>query len=214
MCRFILLASPEPCDMREFAAQFAQMCQRSNCLDGDWQGDGWGLAWLDDNAAWQRHRSLEPIWTEPEAVQDIPLTRHLVMHARAASFPHQKGRIGYNQPYVHGAHAFVFNGLIKGVKLPRKVPGSIGAAKIWWLVREQLEQGASPQQALDHVYALLAEHSRAIQGCNLGLSNGQDYAFYNGNPSGLEYYQLHQAQHDTLRMVCSEPFGDYTWHTS
>jgi predicted glutamine amidotransferase len=214
MCRFILLASPEPYDMRELAVQFAHMCQQSKCLDGDWQGDGWGMAWQDHEGAWQRHRSLAPIWTDADALADLPPTHHLIIHARAASFPYQKGHLSYNQPYVHGSHAFVFNGLIKGVRLPRKVPGSIGAAKIWWLVREQLDQGTPLQQALDHVYDLLAEHSSRIQACNMGLSNGREYVFCNGNPGGLDYYQIYQAQQDALHMASSEPFGDYAWHTS
>jgi hypothetical protein len=29
-----------------------------------------------------------------------------------------KGHIAYNQPYVWGAYAFVFNGFIQGVRIP------------------------------------------------------------------------------------------------
>ena len=214
MCRFLLLSSDEPRDMRQEVMHFAQMSQQSRCLDGDWQGDGWGVAWWQEDAGWQLHRSLAPIWTETDTLPAMPPSRHLVVHARAASFPHHKGKLAYSQPYVWQSYAFVFNGLIKGVQLPRKVPGAIGAAKIWYLVREQLTNGVAPRDALHHVYTLLAEHSRAIQACNMGLSDGQTFAFYNGNPSGKDYYQLRQASQDGLRMVCSEPFGDWDWQTA
>ena len=48
MCRFLLLSSDEPCEVREVMEQFARMCEQSTCLDGDWQGDGWGVAWWEE----------------------------------------------------------------------------------------------------------------------------------------------------------------------
>jgi predicted glutamine amidotransferase len=200
--------------MRPFAVQFAHMCQRSTGLDGEgWQGDGWGMAWWHDRAGWQVQRSVAPIWTETEAVQHLPLTRRLLVHARSASFAHHKGNLAYSQPYVCGPYAFVFNGFLKGVRLPRRVPGAIGAEKIWSLVQAQLTQGLPPPQALAAVYAVLASHSRDIQACNMGLSDGHTEAFYNGSPHGRAYYQLHQASQGTLHMVGSEPFGTWAWRT-
>jgi hypothetical protein len=133
------------------------------------------------------------------------------VHARSASFAHHTGNIAYSQPYICAPYAFVFNGLLKGVRLPRRVPGTIGAEKIWWLVQEQLAQGVPPPQALATVYALLARHSRDMQACNMGLSDGETCVFYNGNPHGQAYYQLHQARQGALHLVCSEPFGPWEW---
>ena len=198
--------------MRPFVVQFARMCQHSTGLHGEgWQGDGWGVAWRDDREVWQVQHSVAPIWTETDAVQHLPPTRHMLVHARSASFAHHKGNIAYSQPYVCAPYAFVFNGFLKGVRLPRRVPGAIGAEKIWSLVQEQLAQGVLPQQALETVYTVLTRHSRAIQACNMGLSDGRAYAFYNGNPHGQPYYQLHQAHEGALHMVCSEPFGPWAW---
>jgi predicted glutamine amidotransferase len=212
MCRFLLLAADAPRDMRSLIGRFAQLCQHSTGLDGTgWQGDGWGVAWWQDHHGWQVQHSLAPIWTGTDAIQHLPPTRHLLVHARSASFAQHKGHLAYIQPYVCGPYAFVFNGFIKGVRLPRAVPGAIGAEKIWSLVQAQLAQGVPAQQALATVYAELARHSRDIQACNMGLSDGQTYALYNGNPHGLPYYQLYQAQQEKLSMVCSEPFGSWDW---
>jgi predicted glutamine amidotransferase len=198
--------------MRPFVVQFAHMCQRSTGLDGEgWQGDGWGVAWWHDHDGWQVQHSIAPIWTETDVLQRLPRTRHLLVHARSASFAHHRGNIAYSQPYVRAPYAFVFNGLLRGVRFPRRVPGVIGAEKIWSLVQAQLDQSVTLQQALAMVYAVLARHSRDIQACNMGLSDGQRYAFYNGNPHDRAYYQLHQAQHGALHMVCSEPFGTWEW---
>jgi hypothetical protein len=135
----------------------------------------------------------------------------MLVHARSASFAHHKGNVAYSQPYVCAPYAFLFNGFLKGVRLPRRVPGAIGAEKIWSLVQEQLAQGVLPQQALATVYAVLERSSHDIQACNMGLSDGDTYVFYNGNPHGQVYYQLHQAHRGALHMVCSEPFGTWEW---
>jgi predicted glutamine amidotransferase len=212
MCRFLLLTAPTPCDMRPLVVQFARMCQHSTGLHGEgWQGDGWGVAWRDNHEAWQAQHSVAPIWTETDAVRYLPPTRHLLVHARSASFAHHKGNIAYSQPYVCAPYAFVFNGFLKGVRLPRRVPGAIGAEKIWWLVQEQLTQGVPPQQALETVYTMLERSSRDIQACNMGLSDGHTYAFYNGNPHDQAYYQLYQVRQETLHIVCSEPLGLWEW---
>ena len=212
MCRFLLLAAPAPYDMCPFVVQFAHMCQRSTGLNGEgWQGDGWGVAWWHDRDGWQMQHSVAPIWTETDALQRLPLTHHLLVHARSASFAHHTGNIAYSQPYVCAPYAFVFNGFLRGVRFPRRVPGAIGAEKIWSLVQAQLAQGVPLQQALAAVYTVLAHHSRDIQACNMGLSDGQRYVLYNGNPHNRAYYQLHQAQEGRLHMVCSEPFGAWEW---
>ncbi len=211
MCRFLMLAAAAPGDVRHIVRQFAEMCQRSTSLEGDWQGDGWGVAWQLEHGEWQRHRSVAPIWTETAVIAQLPPTHHVLVHARSASFAEHKDNVAYNQPYVHGSYAFVFNGLVKGVQLPRRVPGAIGAQKIWHLIRQHLQQGDTPQQALAQVYTLLDQHSREIRACNLGESNGQEYWVWNGNPTGNAYYALHHAQTDACRMVSSEPFGEWAW---
>ena len=68
-----------------------------------------------------------------------------------------------------------------------------------------------PQQALATVYGVLERSSRDIQACNMGLSDGDTYVFYNGNPHGQAYYQLYQSRQGALHMVCSEPFGTWEW---
>src|SRR5262245_28558807 len=115
MCRFLLLASDTPAAMQEIVLQFAHMCQHSTDHPGGWQGDGWGVGWWHEPGDWYRYRSVLPIWTEPQVIHHLPPTRHLLVHARSASFAAHKGDVSYNQPYIAGPYAFVFNGLLKGV---------------------------------------------------------------------------------------------------
>ena len=107
MCRFLLLSSDEPCGVQQVVEQFARMCEQSTCLDGDWQGDGWGVAWWREGEGWSLHRvSGADLDRDGLRAPNWPATRRLVVHARAASFPEHKGDLAFAQPYVHGPLRF------------------------------------------------------------------------------------------------------------
>ena len=176
MCRFLLLSSDEPCEVREVMEQFARMCEQSTCLDGDWQGDGWGVAWWEEHTGWSRHRSLAPVWTEADYGRQVPATRRLVVHARAASFPEHKGDLAFAQPLRARA-------VCLRVQRPhrRRAPAARhedprrhrgGENLVSWY-GNGWTKAWSLRDALAWVYAFLERHSRRIQGCNMGLSDGR-----------------------------------------
>lgn len=210
MCRFLMAKSPAPISPGILLRDFADMAEKSRAPDGDRQADGWGAAWLDESGAWRSRTSTTPIWDDRPAFASVPASPILLVHARSASFPGQKGVLAYNQPYASGSWAFVFNGLLQGVSLPRPVPGDIGAQKIWALLSERLA-GASAESALAGVVGLLERHSRRLQGLNLGLCDRRNfYAFCRFEGEGT-YYQLYGHRSPGLSLVCSEPLpnGDF-----
>src|SRR3989344_4992469 len=136
MCRFLLVKSKKLIKPQKLLLQFAQMAKKSRALDGDWQGDGWGVAYK--NQKWEIHKSLNPIWQDENTFNKFPKTDLFLVHARSASFPKDRGVIEFNQPFIYKNYAFVFNGLLRGVRLPMKVSGRIGAEKIWFLLKKYL----------------------------------------------------------------------------
>lgn len=210
MCRFLLIKSKEEKDMRGNLSDFAQMAEKSRTKDGDRQKDGWGAAW-HDGEDWQLMKSLNPIWEETERFSEVPETRLLLAHARSASFDKSKGIIDYNEPYVERAYAFVFNGLLKGVGLKRKVEGDIGAQKIWTLLLENLEEN-SPEKALEDVKRLLQENTREIKGLNIGLSDGEKIYALCGPNKNEDYFTLRAMSIDGLSMISSQEFGDFEFN--
>ena len=202
MCRWLLKQSKIETSSHEILQRFADMAKKSKALDGDWQGDGWGVAWLDEQRVWRRYTSLAPVWEDGAAFAQVPATTILAIHARSASFPHQKGVLDYNQPYIADDHVFVFNGLLKGVTLP-DVPGRIGAEKIWSLVQRELVH-VGPQEALEQVKATLLAHSKEIVALNLGLATKDDIASLNQFSRHPEYYALHHWNEGETRFICSE----------
>jgi predicted glutamine amidotransferase len=211
MCRFLLIhqtgtpSQPPP----ELLAAFAAMCQ-ARSAQGEWQGDGWGIASLTTGQGWTVHKSLRPIWEDVPQLLAAPPAQAYAVHARGASLDKGRGNLAFNQPYVDGGCAFTFNGFLRGVSLPQRVPGEIGAQRIWNLVRQEMAlRGASPATALDSVARMLEMHTREMTACNLGLINARGiYARCQYNAEG-DYYQLRSHSSARLRLVSSEPLPSY-----
>ena len=202
MCRFLLAKSKNKFDPKPLFEKFAGMSKESKSYDGDWQGDGCGASWLD-KGKWQTKTSIKPIWKSTEIFSEIPETSQLIVHARSASFPKHKGVLEYNQPYVYKNYAFVFNGLLKGVSLPYQLEGTIGAQKIWSLLKKFLV-AFSPNESLLRTVDILNKHTREIQALNIGLSDGDEIYIYTQFGKHPDYYQLRSHQKDDLIIVCSE----------
>lgn len=210
MCRFLLVKAQSALAPTALLHAFADMAQQSKHSVDLWQGDGWGVAWLDNHERWQGHRSLAPIWEDRDHFAALPASRHWVVHARSASFTQHKGVLDYNQPYHNTRYAFVFNGLLRGVRLPQRVAGSIGAQKIWSLLQTYLAT-QPPGAALDQLRETLLTHTQELKALNLGLADSNGcYAFcsFATNPA---YYTLHLHRSTELQMICSEPLTGYTF---
>src|SRR5205807_2351368 len=113
----------------------------------------------------------------------------------------RKGDVQFNQPFVNGKYAFVFNGLLQGVTLP--APGANGAQRIWNLLQGLLKR-FEPQQALQKTKEILQKHARDLTAFNVGLCDLRGIhaiCHYNAHPW---YYQLHETSAPTYDIICSE----------
>ncbi|PIZ66150.1 hypothetical protein CO051_07470 [Candidatus Roizmanbacteria bacterium CG_4_9_14_0_2_um_filter_39_13] len=207
MCRFLLLKSKKKQNPIPIIEAFAYMAKKSKSYDGDWQGDGWGASWWNDGK-WEQYVSLKPVWEDRDMFSFIPPTNHLVLHARSSSFPKDKESIGYNQPFVQGKYAFVFNGLLKGVSVPYPLEGSIGSQKIWSLVQKYLMKD-TPQIALEKTVRELNKHTRFIQALNIGLSDGKNIYAYTQYATYPQYYHLGHSTSKETTIVVSEQIEGY-----
>ena len=203
MCRFALILSERKIQPKELLNSFADMAKNSPAPDGDFQQDGWGIAWFEKNA-WQTHHSLLPIWEDRAVFNNIPKSRAFSIHARSASFPGDRGNILFNQPFTNGEYSFVFNGLLKGVRLPYSVPGRIGAEKIWNLLQNELER-YDPDAALKNVKKLLIANTDQIIALNLGLVSKNSIYSLNYFSVHKEYYSLHKQNANGFEIVSSQP---------
>ncbi len=201
MCRFIIVHSKNKINPEKLMNSFSNMAKESNALDGDWQGDGCGIAWINNEGKWSLKKSLLPIWEDKGLFSGISKTNIFIAHARSASFKEQKGFIEFNEPYINKEFAFVFNGILKGVSI--KSPGKIGAQKIWHLLEKELEQN-EPNRALEIIKELLLKNSKEIVALNIGLATSKSIyslCYFSRNP---EYYNLWNYKDKNLEVICSE----------
>jgi hypothetical protein len=89
---------------------------------------------------------LASVWEEEDVFASFPAARRFCAHARSSSFPGQTGNLAFNQPFVGSGAAFVFNGLLRGVRIGCPLAGKIGAQKIWNLFRIPQQQAASRER--------------------------------------------------------------------
>ena len=200
MCRFLLCKSKQPIDPKKILGSFAKMAETSKAYDGDWQGDGWGFSWLENNK-WQEYRSVKPIWKEKEKFSKFSQSYIFSIHARSASFPQHKNNIEYNQPYINEFYSYVFNGLLRGVTL--SLSGDIGAQKIWLLLNDYLKK-MNLIQALSKTADILKKNSRNIQALNIGIAGKNTisaYCYYTEHPN---YYSLQYSDSSDVKIICSE----------
>ena len=210
MCRFLLVKAPHPIPGEEIFKQFSAMARQSRAPDGDWQGDGWGAAWLNPDRNWKVLKSLRPIWEDADGLARIPESALFLVHARSASFFNHKGVLDYNQPYVDESFGFVFNGLIQGVSFPFAVAGEIGAQKVWSLLTDFMGR-FNPEESLISLSRTLEKCSRRIHALNIGLCDKKNIFASCRYVEDAGYYHLQYFDSPSLKMICSEPLPGFAF---
>lgn len=217
MCRFALIRSSKLINPQPILEKFGIMAKNSPAFDGDWQGDGWGISYLNKNNDWEVKKSLNPIWEDKNLFDQFPRTNIFVIHARSASFEHHKGEIDYNQPYINKPYAFVFNGLLKKVHFQQPIPGKIGSQKLFHLLNQLLKNQVTTNinnnrndvilNILTIFEQLLRANVEKIQACNIGLANHSNIYALNLFSKHPKYYRLHYLDSPNLKIICSCPLG-------
>ncbi len=181
--------------MAEHLAAFSRIARDSS----EYQGDGWGCAWLDEGR-WRLYRCLAPVWED--SFRPEGRTTLLVAHARSA-FRNEGIRLENNMPFFDGERVFLFNGELHGVRI--RESGRIGAEKVFNFVK-RFDRGDFAA-ALRQGFAAIEKRTRYVRAMNVivaGASGGVHFASrFNESP---DYFQMRIAQVDGARVVCSEPY--------
>src|SRR3989344_1905586 len=209
MCRFLIVKSKNKINPKELLKSFALACQKSVAPDGELQKDGYGIAWYDSKI-WQLKKSLAPIWEEQDSFERIPETNILIAHARGAGFDKDRGCIDFNEPFIEGKLCFVFNGIIRGVSIKRKLEGKIGSQKLFSLIKAEFKDKNS-DDVLKFVNKIILSNSEKIEGMNIGLVKDGEISALCQYYDNKDYYSLQYYQNKNLTIVSSEAFGGFDW---
>ncbi|MEM7029257.1 MAG: hypothetical protein AAF629_06805 [Chloroflexota bacterium] len=215
----------------------AETMRVNTALDGALQGDGWGIAYLDEDRVWHIEKSSNPIWHDSERFSTFPPSRHFMIHARSTG--ESEIKLTHNQPYgltfsdaqtgQKRQAVFCCNLAIRGMKrrqiqreVKARIEGEIGAQKVAFLVQHFLQAGHTHESALSSVSQLLRQYAQDVQVANLGLMNENGFAaacLYtlpatHTSPYAQDHYRLQTSMSDDVQIVGSNQFGDFEWQAA
>lgn len=200
MCRLLLLHHPRGVEPAAHLDRFREVSRNSR----EYQGHGWGCAWLDDSGGWQFYRDIRPVWEDTEPV--FPPTRLFLAHARSA-FRDEGIAIENNMPFSDGKNVFLFNGELRGVRI--KEEGRIGAEKIFNYIK-RFDKG-NLAEAVERGVEIIEKRTRYVRAMNFFLADpGNVYisSLFNEDP---DYFQLRQTDVEGVTVVCSEDYDTGRW---
>lgn len=202
MCRLLTIKSEIPFSITSQLQKFAEISKNSK----EYQGHGWGCAYLDEAAHWQFYKNINPIWQDDfEQFGETPL---LVVHARSA-FEDKDIVIANNMPFFDGRTVFIFNGELRGVKIREE--GRIGAEKIFNYIR-RFDQGDT-EQALIKAVGIIRKRTRTIRGMNIVMVNDEGIFVSSYFTQDEDYFTMRYKE-DPALMICSEPYpAEKNWQT-
>jgi predicted glutamine amidotransferase len=200
MCRLLTVRSQTPFDITPHLQHFACISKNSK----EYQGHGWGCAYLDSDGRWKFYRNINPVWQDD--LGQFGQTTLLVAHARSA-FEDRDIVIENNMPFFDGRTVFIFNGELRGVKI--REAGRIGAEKIFNYIR-RFDKGDT-RKALVKATAIIKKRTRHIRGMNIIMVNAKGIFLFSFFSQDEEYFTLRFRESRQL-IICSAPYPDeHNW---
>lgn len=202
MCRLLLLYHPDGVDPAAHLEQFREISRYST----EYQGHGWGCAWLDGDRQWRLYHDIRPVWED--AGPELPRTPLFLAHARSA-FRDEGIAIENNMPFTDGDKVFLFNGELRGVRIREE--GRIGAEKIFNYIK-RFDKG-DMEEAVRRGVAVIQKRTRYIRAMNFILADRENVyicSLFNEAPG---YFQLRECEMEGVQVVCSERYfsESYDW---
>ncbi len=201
MCRLLCVRSREDFEMAGHLDAFAAIAR--DCRE--YQGHGWGCAWLE-GGRWRLYHDIAPIWEDPW--RPPGRAKLLLAHARSA-FRDEGIRVENNMPFTDGERVFVFNGELHGVRIKER--GRIGAEKVFNFIR-RFDRGDF-RMALQRGLGVIEKRTRRMRAMNLIVADRSARVHVAMNfREDPEYFQMHTAESDGVRIICSDPYPESNRH--
>jgi predicted glutamine amidotransferase len=201
VCRLLTVRSQTPFDIQYHLKNLADIAQNSK----EYQGHGWGCAYLDERGGWKFYRNIDPVWRDD--FSRFGQTTLLVAHARSA-FEDRDIVVANNMPFFDGRTVFIFNGELRGVKI--REAGRIGAEKIFNYIR-RFDEGDT-RQALVKAVGIIRKRTRHIRGMNIIMVNESGIFVSSYFSEDEDYFTLRFRGGREL-VICSAAYPDgNNWH--
>jgi len=194
LCRLLTVKSETPFAITPHLRKFAAIAKNSK----EYQGHGWGCAYLDETAGWRFYKNINPVWQDD--LDHFDQTKLLVAHARSA-FEDRDIVIENNMPFFDGQTVYIFNGELRGVKI--RQDGRIGAEKIFNYIR-RFDKGDT-RLALIKAVGIIRKRTRYIRGMNIIMANDKGIFVSSYFTEDEEYFTMCYREGRQL-VICSAPY--------
>jgi len=196
MCRLLFVKSNEKeFGILSYLEKFSVICKNSP----EYQGHGWGLAYLDENNDWKYYKNIKPIWEDD--LTQFSKTKRLLVHARSA-FQDKDIVVENNMPFYDDEYVFIFNGELRGVRI--KEEGRIGAEKIFNFIKKFNVGRMS--EAFEKAISLIKKRTRQIKALNIIMADKEEFYINNYFTERSEYFTMYEKDEDDVFTICSMPF--------
>lgn len=201
MCRLLFVKSEHEFEIEFHLNKFAEVCK----LSKEFQGHGWGCAYLDNENNWQYYKNINPIWEDD--FSNFPKSIRLIVHARSA-FEDKDIFIENNMPFYDNNFIFIFNGELRGVKI--NAEGRIGAEKIFNFIKRF--HNDDMKSAMEKSINIIVNRSKYIRAMNIIIIdkiNGYVSSLFNEDQ---DYFQMSYKKLNDELIICSQNYiGEDYW---
>lgn len=196
MCRLLYIKSKNPFPIHHHLQIFAGIARSSK----EYQGHGWGLAYLH-NGEWKHYHNIRPVWEDdPNQFGTTPL---MLAHARSA-YQDRNISVENNMPFHDQRYVFIFNGELHGVRI--KTEGRIGAEKVFNFIR-QLDRG-NMGETIVKAQTIIAKRSSYIRAMNIIIADKERVYVASRFNEDADYFTMHYKQTAVSLIICSEKYPD------
>ena len=200
MCRLLSVRARTCFAIGDLLENFAAISKNSP----EYQGHGWGCAWLDDGK-WRFHHDIRPIWEDD--LSGFGSTNLLMAHARSA-FRDEGICVENNMPFFDGRYVFIFNGELQGVRIRER--GRIGAEKIFNYVKRFDKDDTL--QSLKRGVSVIEKRTRYVRAMNFIMADLETTYLVSDYAENPDYFQLHRRRDADMDLICSVAFpGESNW---
>ncbi len=200
MCRLLSVTANSEFDIADYLQKFAEISKKSK----EYQGDGWGCAYLKENE-WIHYKNINPIWQDD--LNNFGKTTRLIAHARSA-FENTNIIVKNNMPFYDDKYIFIFNGELRGVKIKEK--GRIGAEKIFNFIK-RFDQG-NMYEALKKGIDIIKKRTKEYRAINVLIADKKNIYVSNNFSGEPDYFTLHKKVENNILTICSDKFtGEENW---
>jgi predicted glutamine amidotransferase len=187
MSRILFINKKERFDIETDLTAFAEHAENNPGPEGNWQGDGWGVSWLDPLNNWREFKLFPPIWQNKDFLYMFTPSNTFMAHVRTLAVEEEYTSEENNMPYTNNELAFACDADL----LESKVDSAdkLVGLRLW----EDIQK--LDKKNLEQEFKKLCENinleEKALKSANLVLCDKENvYVYCKYLAERKDYYQI------------------------